>query len=369
MRTARQFGCFLACAMLFVSASFAGAPPEVKLTMLVFPADSGATTPAGVSTVTTSVATEIVATPVAGYYFDVWKTEGPAFVADDGAAATTVILTGDATITATFTTMPPVTLLMAVSPDGSGETIPAAGSTVIMRQGAGMDVMAFGADGWDFLRWTVSGSAVVDDAESAATAVTLDGDATLTALFAKMDDLAGKIKMSSTHKEMREKKQGLSVSKDTFNVTIRTTIATDVPFPAAGAPLFLSVTFGDYSFMGSTDSPDARAKYDQSKGGYATFLVKEEGKTVEQAHFRWNSRRVLTVMIKGAPLPDTECGVTNIVDLTLVDDPAGAGVVTTCSTVFGESEFNLPPEKSVPYKGKRSEKNGLISWNVQGELR
>ncbi len=77
-----------------------------------------------------------------------------------------------------------VVLTMAASGDGTGHTMPAAGSALVI---AGMPVAVIAAPdrGCFFGGWTVSDGAVVANGNAKSTAVTLVADATVTALFAK----------------------------------------------------------------------------------------------------------------------------------------------------------------------------------------
>ena len=74
-----------------------------SLTMAVAPAGGGTTTPAvGTFGVPPNVAQDISATANSGYTFVNWTVSGSATIANPDAAATTVTLTGTATVTANF---------------------------------------------------------------------------------------------------------------------------------------------------------------------------------------------------------------------------------------------------------------------------
>ncbi len=284
------------------------------------------------------------------------------------------MISGAAVVTAVFTTEPSaaaVRLMMAAVPADAGVTYPAGGATTL-RKGAAAAVAAAAADGWTFTRWTFTGDMVVDDSSAASATIMLFGDAILTANFARLDPLAGEVRMTSTHKETVDRKRAVATSKDAFSLTVKTTLAADVPLPAAGEPLTFSVSFGDYYFLGATeDGTVAKAKYDSKKGGLVLFKIKDDtvGKVAEQISFSWNAKRQLIVMVKGAPASDPECGVVNFVDLTMEADGPIAGKVADCSVLFVGSELELPGRKRIPYKGKKSSKDSLVSWSIKGGVK
>jgi len=82
----------------------AGAPTTYHLTMAVSPAGGGTTTPA-VGTHEVSSPQSISATAANGHSFLNWTATGIATVADPNASSTTVTLTGDATVTANFSSI------------------------------------------------------------------------------------------------------------------------------------------------------------------------------------------------------------------------------------------------------------------------
>jgi hypothetical protein len=75
-----------------------------------------------------------------------------------------------------------VDLAMAVLPAGAGSTTPPVGTTGVLFS-VPQDISATANGGYNFVNWSVSGSAVVDDPVAASTTVTLTGSATVTANF------------------------------------------------------------------------------------------------------------------------------------------------------------------------------------------
>ena len=103
-----------------VTATFEAIPPEqYTLTMAVNEAGWGTTAPSsGTHTYDEDTVVNIAATAARGVSFTGWTGD----VADAASSATTVILTGDKTVTATFEAIPPeqYTLTMSVNENGLG---------------------------------------------------------------------------------------------------------------------------------------------------------------------------------------------------------------------------------------------------------
>ncbi len=148
--------------------------PTHNLTMAASPVGGGTTIPAvGIHTYAEGTVVNLTATPAAGYVFSSWS----AGVADPSSASTTVTMSADKTVTATFT---PIThnLTMAASPVGGGTTIPAVGIHTY-AEGTVVNLTATPAAGYVFSSW----SAGVADPSSASTTVTMSADKTVTATF------------------------------------------------------------------------------------------------------------------------------------------------------------------------------------------
>jgi uncharacterized repeat protein (TIGR02543 family) len=144
---------------------------------------NGTTNPTtGTTMVNQGDATPLTAAPSAGYVFSSWTvTTGTATVANPASAATTVTLSTDATIKASFS---PITYLLTISNDGNGTTNPISPATV--NYGVATDISATPATGYQFVSWTVTTGAVnatIVNANSASTKVTLTGNATIKANF------------------------------------------------------------------------------------------------------------------------------------------------------------------------------------------
>ena len=174
-----------------VTAYFTKATAQVTLTMAVSPADAAtagcSTSPTGSSTVNSGASTDISASAQGGYQFSHWDASGATFGDDNKSATNTVKITADTTVTAVFVkTTATYTLTMAVSPTDAGcSTNPTGVKTV--NGGQGNKIQAVPGDGYYFADWSVSDASLakIDNVNSATTYVTLTGDATVTANFAK----------------------------------------------------------------------------------------------------------------------------------------------------------------------------------------
>ncbi|NLD95338.1 MAG: hypothetical protein GX639_22030 [Fibrobacter sp.] len=137
------------------------------------PTSSPVTLDHGAKTTITAVADE-------GYSFSSWTVSGPATVANQTSASTTVTLTGNATVTAKFNQK---SYSLKVSA-GTGGTITApASSPVTVNHGVATTITAAANTGYTFAGWTVTGSATVKSTSTASTTMTLTGDATVNANF------------------------------------------------------------------------------------------------------------------------------------------------------------------------------------------
>ncbi len=164
-----------------IQATFTALP---SYTLTVGNDGNGTTTPDDAVTAYQGVATDISATPNAGYLFDAWTvTAGTATIADAAAAQTTVTLDSeDATVQATFSLIPS-DLTLTVDNDGNGTTTPAGATTV--QTDVATSISATPNTGYAFDGWTVTaGEAIIADAAAAQTEVTLSTvDATVQANF------------------------------------------------------------------------------------------------------------------------------------------------------------------------------------------
>jgi len=154
-----------------VTAHFTGITHD--LTVAVDPDGSGTTNPeAGVHSYAEGIVVDVTAAPADGYAFDHWSGDCT------GSEACQVIMDSDQSITAHFTVITH-DLIVAVDPDGSGTTDPAAGVHPYV-EGTVVPITATPAEGYAFDHW--SG----DCTGSEACQVTMDSDQSVTAHFMEL---------------------------------------------------------------------------------------------------------------------------------------------------------------------------------------
>ena len=114
---------------------------------------------------------DITAVPDEGWQFDGWTGN----VADPASAATTVMVSADITVIASFSQ---IMHTLTMEADGSGSTTPAEGAHDY-AQGRVVAIEAVAEDGWYFDEWLGD----VADPISPSTSVRMAADVTVTALF------------------------------------------------------------------------------------------------------------------------------------------------------------------------------------------
>jgi len=138
----------------------------------------GTTTPeVGEHEYTEGSIVNISATPAEGWEFAGWG----GGVTSPGSASTTVVMSGDKTVTANFSQIGVTNYTLTVAVNGNGSTTPAAGEYTY-AEGTVVNISATPAEGWRFDGWMGG----VANPNSASTTVTVDGDKTVTANFSEM---------------------------------------------------------------------------------------------------------------------------------------------------------------------------------------
>jgi hypothetical protein len=128
----------------------------------------------------------LVATPDAGYRFVGW-TGAPDIIADVSAATTTISLTRDCAIMANFAEIPPQIPqynLTISSTAGGSVTIPGEG-TFAYNASTVLDLVAKADSGYRFVNWTGDVTAI-GNVNGASTTITMNGDYSIVANFAKI---------------------------------------------------------------------------------------------------------------------------------------------------------------------------------------
>jgi len=165
-------------------------PTTYTLTVEKNPTAGGNTTPASSQgNINGGTQVNISATANSGYTFANWTiTSGTGTIANANNASTTITVNGNVTVRANFTqnqTQYTLTINRAPTAGGSvtvsNQNNPA---SVTVTGGASTAISAAAADGYTFTNWTVtSGTAQINNANSASTTVSLSGNATITANF------------------------------------------------------------------------------------------------------------------------------------------------------------------------------------------
>lgn len=161
----------------------------VSMTTVAAPTGWGSVSPTGTSRLYEGVAAGITAIAAADRFFTEWTAspEGNVTFGFGGTRSpeTTVTLSGDATLTATFSESAPemATVGLAVFPVSGGFTDP--GEQVTVNVGAGLAITAVPTTGYGFAAWTAEppANAQLASATSMSTLARIKGDVTLTARF------------------------------------------------------------------------------------------------------------------------------------------------------------------------------------------
>ena len=159
--------------------------PPVEYSLTISSSDGGeVTTPGeGVHVYSRGEVVSLVAASASGHYFGGW-TGDVSTVANTRAASTTITMNGDYSITANFQVIPIAKYNLTVSStEGGSVTAPGEG-TFTYDAGTVVEVVAEAEEGYQFTYWTGSVGSI-GDVNAASTSVTMTGDYTITASFAK----------------------------------------------------------------------------------------------------------------------------------------------------------------------------------------
>jgi shikimate kinase len=128
---------------------------------------------------------ELVAEPDEGYRFVNW-TGDVAGIADVRAATTTITVTGNFTIRATFEEIPQYDL--AITSTGGGSVTAPGEGTFTYYEGTAVELVAEPDEGYRFVNWT-GDIADIADVQAATTTMTIRRNSTITANFIAQHDL------------------------------------------------------------------------------------------------------------------------------------------------------------------------------------
>ena len=182
--------------IFFIKANLVAQETDVDSAILTMktcgPVAAGTVDPVGVWIVLKNGETvNISATANAGFSFSGWTITGLGTIANSASAATSVTMTGNATVTANFIqngNILTANLSVSVSPDGAGSVTPATTETINI--GKIQAITATPADTYKFIKWSVEGAATLDDVYSATTNAVIRGSVSIKALFAETADTA-----------------------------------------------------------------------------------------------------------------------------------------------------------------------------------
>jgi len=176
-----------------VRANFTQNASTYTLTVEKNPTAGGTTTPASSqSNITAGTQVNISATAATGYTFSNWTiTSGSGNIANANSASTSITVNGNVTVRANFTqNQTNYTLTVNRNPTAGGsvtvnnQSNPA---SVTVTGGTSVNISATAASGYTFTNWTVtSGTAQINNANSASTSVSLSSNATISANFTQI---------------------------------------------------------------------------------------------------------------------------------------------------------------------------------------
>ncbi|MEM2129705.1 MAG: M14-type cytosolic carboxypeptidase, partial [Candidatus Bathyarchaeia archaeon] len=149
------------------------------------------------TTYTYNAAVELTATAAAGWEFSHWS---GALTGSESSA--TLIITGDAVVTAHFTQIPQSQHTLVINIVGNGVVTKTPDQTTY-ADGATVELAATAASGWTFSHW--SGDAA---GTSNPITITMDGDKTVTAYFAQMLLTDSTFDASSSSEVLRDNSEG-----------------------------------------------------------------------------------------------------------------------------------------------------------------
>jgi len=144
----------------------------------------GSVSPANPVTVSPGSSQDIIAVPTPGYLFSGWSSNtAAASIGNAASADTSVILTADATVSASFTKATQTSASLTLTTSGNGIVTPQGSQRV--TAGTPITISASPAANYTFKNWSSSGSGVtIGNPNSATTTVSLSGTAaTVTANF------------------------------------------------------------------------------------------------------------------------------------------------------------------------------------------
>ena len=152
-------------------------PASYALTTSITEGGSVTTPGEGVFTYDAGAVIDLTATPGRGYRFVEW-TGDVGTIEDINAGTTTITMDGDYTIAPEFVKQYDLTVSET---EGGSVTVPGEG-VFTYDEGIVVDLVASPGEGYDFVEWT-GGVGAIADVHAATTAITMNGDYSITAIF------------------------------------------------------------------------------------------------------------------------------------------------------------------------------------------
>jgi hypothetical protein len=157
-------------------------PDQHTLTMAVV--GSGSTSPrVGQHTYTAGTSVPIVATAAGGYQFVNWTATAGSFTNANSATTTFTMPAQAATVTAHFGLIPPSQYSLAISSTAGGSVTTPGEGTFTRNAGTAVSLVASPGTGYRFANW-IGHVGTIADLRAASTAITMNGNYEITAVFA-----------------------------------------------------------------------------------------------------------------------------------------------------------------------------------------
>ncbi|MEA2012654.1 MAG: hypothetical protein U9O87_06170 [Verrucomicrobiota bacterium] len=152
------------------------------LTVRVFPENTGTVLPSDLSSARMGDIVNISAKPIENYHFSSWNVEGSIEVLSKTSADTDITIKGDGILTANFAVNTAL-LTFQVTPIDSGFVQPAYTQQEVSVL-APITIKATPANDYYFVKWTISGNAIISNSYLSETRVTVKENTIITAEFA-----------------------------------------------------------------------------------------------------------------------------------------------------------------------------------------
>jgi uncharacterized protein YkwD len=180
-----------------IAANFEAISAE-ECSLTVSASAGGSVTIPGEGTFTHDAGTvvSLVATAASSYQFVSWIGD-VGTIADIYAAATTITVNGDCSITANFEAFAPIQYSLTVSSGAGGSVSTPGVGTFTYDAGTVVSLVAAPATGYQFVNWTGDVD-TIDDIEAASTTITLSGDCSIAANFEPIPTLRYNLTITSS---------------------------------------------------------------------------------------------------------------------------------------------------------------------------